>query len=145
MPVREVNIADQFEAALPLMRENWRETGFDFEFAPSQQIYETAQASGVLIALGAFHDEELVGYATAVLTEHPFNPAVRMCLTDALYLSPAHRNGPLAGRLMLTVERIAKERGARFVMWHTRAGTKLADVLRKRGYLDADTVVMKEL
>ena len=49
-------------------------------------------------------------------------------------------------RLMVAhVERIARERGARFVMWHTRAGTKLAGVLRKRGYTDADTVVMKEL
>lgn len=145
MPVREVNIAEYFDATLPLMQDNWRETGFDFEFAPSRQIYETAQANGVLLALGAFHNEELVGYATAVLTEHAFNPTVKMCLTDALFVSPAYRSGTLPGKLMLTVERIAKERGAKFVMWHTRAGTKLADVLRKRGYLDADTVVMKEL
>lgn len=145
MPIREVNIAEHFDATLPLMHANWRETGFAFDFAPSKQIYESAQASGVLLALGAFHGEELVGYATAVISPHPFNPVVKMCLTDALYVSPLYRGGALPGKLMLTVERFAKERGAQFVMWHTRAGTGLADMLRKRGYLDADTVVMKEL
>lgn len=145
MPIREVNIAEHFDATLPLMQQNWRETGFDFEFAPSKEIYEAAQASGVLLALGAFHEDELVGYATAVLSPHPFNPAVKMCLTDALFVSPLYRGGALPGRLMLTIERIAKERGAKYVMWHTRAGTRLADMLRKRGYIDADTVVMKEL
>jgi len=143
--IREIRIAEHFADALPMMRENWRETGFDFEFNPSLEIYQRAQDAGVLLALGAFEGEVLIGYATAAVTPHPFNPEVVVCATDSLYVQPQHRKGTTPGRLMLELERVGKQRGARFVLWHTRAGTALAQTLRKRGYIEADTVVMKEL
>lgn len=145
MPVRDVDIAGEFEAALPLMRRNWAETGFAFPFAPSREMYEAAQAAGMLIAKGAMADGELVGYSTAVLTRHPFNPDVRVCASDALFMHPGHRAGALPGRLMLATEVEAQQRGARFMLWHTRAGTPLARTLARRGYVEADVVMMKEL
>lgn len=145
MPVREVAIAEHWDAALPLMAANWRETGFGFDFRPARQMYEDAQARGVLLALGAFHDDELVGYCTAVTAQHPFNPEVIVCSTDALYVIPAHRKGTLPGRLIFEMERIARRCGARFVLWHTRAGTPLAAVMDRHGYTDADVVKIKEL
>ena len=143
--VREVQITDYFDQALPLMRENWAETGFGFEFNPSRERYERLQASGLLFALGAFDGEELVGYSTAVVVEHLFNPARFTCSTDALFVRKSHRNGTLPGRLILETERIARERGAHSIAWHTRAGTKFSQALLLHGYELADVVVTKDL
>lgn len=145
VPVREVNIAEYFDQALPLMRRNWAETGMGFEFAPARENYERAQALGLVVALGAFVGEELVGYTSGVLTGHPFNPEVLVCSTDTLYVLPEHRGGMHAGRLILTMERIARERGARYVFWHVRAGTPIAQVMDDHGYADIDVVKGKEL
>lgn len=143
--MREVNIDDWWDVALPLMRQNWRETGFDFDFAPDRGMYVVGQRAGFLIALGAFAGGNLVGYSTATLAPHPFNPRVRVCMSDALFVAPSHRGGLLPGRLVVGTERLARERGALRMAWHTRAGTPFAEVLRARGYRDADTVVMREL
>lgn len=145
MPVREVDIAEYFDAALPLMREHWRETGFGFEFNPSRELYERGQAGGYIFALGAFICEELVGYASAICAPHPFNPAVIVASTDTLYVVPQYRGTVLPGRLMHAVREAARTRGARFVLWHTRAGTPLASVLEAHGCEMADTVMMEEL
>lgn len=143
--VREVQITEYFEQALPLMRENWAETGFGYEFNPSRERYGRLQASGLLFALGAFDGGELVGYSTAVVVEHLFNPARFTCATDALFVRKSHRNGTLPARLILETERIAWERGAHVIAWHTRAGTKFTEVLAKHGYEISDVTVTKEL
>ena len=144
MSIREVNITEYFDQALPLMRLNWEETGFNFEFNPNKAFYESAQANGFLFALGAFSGEKLVGYITALVIPHQFNPAVRYCATDSLYVSKEHREGTLAGRLILETEKLAKEKGAQFIAWHTRAGTPLAETMRRRGYTAMDAIAIKE-
>ena len=144
MSIREVNITEYFDQALPLMRLNWEETGFNFEFNPNKQFYENAQAQGFLFALAAFEGEELVGYSTAFISPHQFYPAMKYCATDALYVRPQNRSGTIGGRLILQTEQAALKRGANFISWHTRAGTSLASTLRRRGYLAGDAVMMKE-
>jgi len=150
MPVRPVAIADYWDEALPLMHANWAETGFDFPFAPSRERYVRQQAAGFMFAIGAFAPEgiaeRLVGYSTAIVVAHPFNPdAVHYCCTDALFVQPEHRGSILAGRLLLATEREAKQRGATWISWHTRAGTPFAAMLERHGYAPGDVVVFKEL
>lgn len=147
MTIREVNIAEQYAAALPLLRENWQETGFGFEFAPDLARYAAMQAAGCLIALGAFDDAgAMIGYCTAVVTGHAFNPAVRVCSSDGLFMRHDCRGGFISNKLMLEVERIARENyGAQFMAWHTRAGTPVAVMMLAHGYEAADTVVLKRL
>ena len=145
MSVREVQIVDYLDLVQPLLKANWDETGFDFEFAPEFDKYIKAQEVGYVIALGAFEGEELIGYSTAFMYPHHFNPAIIMCATDALYVAPEHRNGTVGARLIIETEKLAKERGANMISWHTRAGTPLAEVMTKRGYTPADTIVMRSL
>ena len=145
MPVREVHVADHFDALLPMMRDNWAETGFDFEFKPSKERYVMLQDAGVLMALLAESDGEPVGYCTSIIIAHPFNLAVTYCGTDAFYVRPSHRNGILPGRLVKTTERKAKARGASMISWHTRAGTPMAEIMLAHGYKQGDLVVHKEL
>lgn len=145
MAVREIDIAEHWDAALPLMAANWRETGCGFDFAPSRDFYVTLQRAGLLFALGGFVDGELQGYTAVALAPHPFNPAVKVASGNPLYVTPQYRGGLMAGRLMLLGEQIAQERGARFAFWHMRSGTRIGDTLGHHGYECVDNVWMKEL
>jgi GNAT superfamily N-acetyltransferase len=78
------------------------------------------------------------------VTNHMHNPAIKVASNDALFVRPDHR-GITAGRLIIAAEREAARRGATRILWHTRAGTNLADAFTKRGYKPADIVVMKEI
>ena len=69
----------------------------------------------------------------------------RMVASDALFVHPDYRGGSTGARLILEAERVATERGAMRMLWHTRAGTPLAAVLTRRGYEPADITVMKRL
>ena len=128
-----------------LMRENWNETGFGFDFNPAIEMYQAAVDAGLIFALEATGDNgEIVGYCTMMVTPHWHNPAVIIASNDALFVAKEHR-GFISARLIIEAEKEAKKRGASRVLWHTRAGTGLAEMLRRRGYEDADVVVMKEI
>jgi predicted GNAT superfamily acetyltransferase len=143
--IREVQIADYFDEAVPLMRSNWDETGFSFEFKPSKEWYVKAQEVGICFALAAFDKEEaMIGYVTAFVAPHQFNHGVKFCSTDALFIDKEHRSGLLAGRLIQKTEEIAQARGAQFIAWHTRAGTPLAKMMARREYTAMDHIVAKE-
>jgi GNAT superfamily N-acetyltransferase len=145
MPVRPIAIADSWDVALPLMQENWRETGDSFPFEPSRDFYEHCERMQLLFAMGAYIGEDLVGYAVVMVAPHPFNPNVKVASGNPLYVVPQYRCGVLPGRLMLGAEREARERGAHKVYWHMRAGTKAAEMLAEHGYSVVDNVLMKEL
>lgn len=147
MIVREVSITEHWEAAVPLMRANWAETGSEYAmaFAPSKEFYVRLQNAGIVLAVGAFFGTGLVGYCTAFVGPHPFNPAVKVCSTDSLYLAPDLRGGLTAGRMVAKVEALARERECVAIMWHTRAGTGLAKVMAKHGYVPCDEIVMRRL
>lgn len=129
---------------MDLMADNWAETGFDFEFSPSVEMYQRAVSSGVMFALAAVDGEELIGYCTMVVSNHMHNPSVTFAASDALFVRK-ERRGVVSARLITAAEDEAKRRGATRVLWHTRAGTGLSRTLERRGYKPADVVVMKEI
>ena len=145
MEYRIVNPADWIERAMPLLRQNWAETGFDFEFAPDVSAYQRLFDAGVVFGVGALDGQDVAGYCTVTVVRHPHNPAVVVASNDALFVKPEWRGGAVALRLIQAAESEAVRRGAMRFTWHTRAGTSLAAVLERRGYKPADVVVMKEL
>lgn len=146
MRIVEVNPAEHIDSVHALLRENWDETGFDFDLQPDAEAYRRAAAAGVLFALAAYDGDQVVGYSTAFVTPHHFNPSLIVAHTDALFVSKPYRAGTAGGRLLAETERVAKARGAHRICWHTRAGTTLADTLARRpGYTPVDVIVQKEL
>ena len=142
--IEQVNPGQVIPAIRELMRANWNETGFDFEFDPDAQRYEFLYTAGLMFALVAYDGDRIVGYCTVLVGPHLHNRAVVVASHDALFVDPSFR-GLVSGRLMRAAEVEAKRRGAVRFLWHTRAGTGLSEVLQRRGYAPADTVVMKGL
>jgi predicted GNAT superfamily acetyltransferase len=142
LSVHEVQISDFVDQVQPLLKANWEETGFEFEFNPDLNRYVGLQLAGWLIAIGAFDGDRLVGYSTAVTSPHLFNPNIIFCSTDALFIMPEYRNSYKAAKLIAETERVAKERGAHHIIWHTRSGTQFAGMLERHGY-EIDDVCMR--
>lgn len=140
-----LNPAELIPRITDLLAANWAETGFDFPFDPDVGMYQRMFEAGIVFAVAAFSSDEIVGYCTVCVVPHAHNPAVLVASNDALFVAPAHRNGTAAGRLILAAEAEAKRRGASRFSWHCRAGTPLAEMLTKHGYLPIDTVVVKGL
>ena len=143
--IREVIAADVMPQIMPMIQANWAETGFDYECKPSIELYAQLQQAGILFALAAYHGEEVVGYVSAAIHSHPHNPAVIVVATDALYVSKPYRGGTVGLRLIQETERIALDRGAHRISWHTRAGTSLSSSLIARGYTPDDVIVSRRL
>lgn len=143
--IKEIRAAEYIGPFMDMLRENWAETGFDFELAPDVEMIDQLQAMRVLFVLGAFANDTLVGYSSAMVNGHTYNRNVIMCNTDALFVRKAWRPSSVGARLVLATEKLAAERGATHMLWHTRAGTPFADTLQKRGYEAADIIVMKRI
>lgn len=145
MRIRIVSPVDHFDQIEALLRMNWTETGFDFPLEPDRAMYQRMSEAGVLFALAAFRGGEIVGYCTVIVSPHLFNPAVVIASNDALFVHPDHRRGTVSGRLIREAEDEARRRGASRFLWHCRAGTGLARMLKRHGYQPADDVVMRSL
>lgn len=143
--IREVTARDHIDAIADLIAANWAETGFDFELDLNVDAIARLQDMGFMFALAAFQDEQIIGYSTAMIGPHTFNPGMLFCNSDALFVLPEWRKSSAGARLIIETERVAKQRGAVRMLWHTRAGTPLAEVLKRRGYSPADIIVMKEI
>lgn len=145
LAIREIKAAEYIGKVQHLLAENWAETGFDFDLRPDVEMMRRLQDADLLFVLGAFDGDDLVGYSSALISPHTYNPAVVCCHSDALFVLRAWRKTSAGARLIAETERVAGEKGASRMLWHTRAGTSLAAALERRGYAPADVIVMKEI
>lgn len=143
LTIREIYAADHIDSVMDMLRQNWAETGFDFELRPNIDLVRLLQDRGVMFVLGAFDGDQLIGYSSAVLGPHVFNPDIISCESNALFVLPAWRKTSIGARLIVATEQTGAARGANRMLWHTRAGTPLAATLQRRGYQPADVTVIK--
>lgn len=139
------SLADNINRIDKLLAENWKETGFDFPLKLDKERYKQFEALGILLIVGAFNGEDLVGYSLASVLPHPFNPDVVFCNSDALFLHKDYRNGTAGARLLAKTKELATARGAKKIFWHTRGDSALARAMHKRGHHLADEVFMEDV
>lgn len=143
--VREGSLADNIDAMDALFSANWAETGFDFPLKLDKERYKQFEALGILVIIGAFDGDRVVGYSLASVLPHPFNPEMVFCNSDVMFLLSEYRNTTAGARLIAETKRVAKARGASKIFWHARGDSKFADMLRNRGHHLADEVFMEDL
>ena len=149
--IREIDVADWLDRAASMYCAHAEELAefpeLDAETYPPEPlaaVYVELSRLGLLLSLGAFRGEELVGYCLAFLSKHPHYRDLVVAQCDVLYVDPLAR-GSAGLRLKAHMERLATERGAVVMLWTARPGTPLAGVLDAQGYKVQETVYSKVL
>lgn len=141
----EVRVAtdpmQQFDEALPLLEANWEESAIPIPFIAedARKFYNHLAGQGTLLtgtgrlfAVGAYDNDELVGYCIANIAPHPLNHVVQIAHVNGIYLKPKYRKGCAGAGMMAAIKELAKEREAYAINWHAPTGSVFAKTLASR-------------
>lgn len=143
--IRLVNFFEHIPGIGHLLEAHFKEMGFDFEMAVSADSYRAMENAGVMFALGAFVNDQIVGYCTVCMMPFPYNPSIRFAAHDLLYVAQEHRGTGVGKALIVRAEQEAKVLGAHRISWFTHYGTPLTAQMIAHGYAPVDVVVIKKL
>ena len=117
--IRAITIDEMQAQAGSLTHEHWKEVGEDGvrELAIDWQRYRLVEASGMLVALGAFVDGEFAGYSIAIRASHGHDMGEELLQGDAIFVGKQHRGTGLGLSLLRRNEAIARETGVDSVLW----------------------------
>lgn len=144
----ETTVSDKAAELFPLLqmhRDELATAKHLMEVAPNLAAYRALEECGALLALIAYLDEEIAGYSINFIGPHMHYSALRYAHNDALFVTPEQRGGRLGLKLMRETERLAREKGARMMIWHAKPNTTLEKILPRMGYGVQDVIFSKEI
>lgn len=146
MQIRRIKVSEYFESVRDLAALHWRETESDFSVAPPElnlTMYRQVEDAGVLIALAAFDDGNMVGYVSGFVSRHP-HYEMTVAQHDLLFVAPDFRKGRLGLNLMREFEREAREAGARAVFYHAKLQSQFDKLLGRLKFKAEEIVYRKD-
>lgn len=145
--IKAVNPVEYIEETTRLVKEDWSELERDFSERPpavNADIYQAMYDSNMLICLGVFDGDSVVGYSIAFIYRH-LHYAIQVAQTDALFLAKNYRKGSLGLRLMRETEQAAKAAGCKRMIWTAKPNSTLHNVLERKGYALGDLLYFREV
>ena len=130
--IREINPLEYFDKISDMLADHWGEVGFDFELDLNRDLYQALYEADLLITLGAFDGDELIGYASAFIGPHLMSRKVVQCEVNAVFVKPEHR-GAISGQIIREINRFALARGANRISWLLHPDCEFASALLSRG------------
>lgn len=146
--IRPTTYTEVAEKGLHLLDEHWQEVALNkrlMVLKPDGARYLHLESLGQFFSLGAFIDDELVGYSGNFISQHIHYADLCFVNNDVLFVAKEHRASPLGLRLIRETVAEARRRGARMMLWHGKEGTPLADLLPKMDYKVQDVVYSREM
>jgi predicted GNAT superfamily acetyltransferase len=131
-----------------LFEEHWDEVGSKGGkriLEVSWESYDALYEADVLLIIGAFYYDELVGYAVNMFGVDTHSKHCILSTNDALYLHPQHRKARVGLTLMKTCEEKSRDMGATHVLWHAKPNTTLQKLLEAKQYKVKDIMYSREL
>lgn len=141
--IRATAIDELLATGQELFAANWDESGTKARFCLLDDIYRQWAAAGVLCSVGAWHGDELVGYAVATVVPHA-HTGLLAAMVDAIYVSPPHR-GDLHAEIMRVLGEEAAQRGALELLWAAKPGSAMDHIMRRRGLELREHLYVQEL
>ena len=99
-------------------------------FEPHLERYQRGDERGVLICLGAYVEESLIGYSISGIFRHGHYNQIHVT-NDSLYIHPDFRRG-IGLSLIRATEKHATDMGTDCMIWCAMAGSELDLILSKR-------------
>lgn len=146
--IREIGVDYFRENAEGLFREHWEEVAKHKQvmlLQPHWVRYYALEEQDLLLCLGVFSGEELIGYSVNFLSDHLHYRDLKYAQNDLLFVAKKWRRGSVGVRLILETERQALERGCKMVLWHAKQATTFAALLGRMGYGIQDIIYSKVL
>ena len=112
---------------------------------PMRSWYITQEKRGHAFGVFAYDGDQVVGYSVMLIGPHHHYADLIVANNDVLFLHKDYRNGSTGLRLINESERLAKEYGAKLVLFHAKQGTSLEHIMPKIGYGVQDIVFSKEV
>lgn len=135
-------------AVAALFHAHWQEIALNkdlMKLKPLFDKYYKVEDSGMLLVIGAYSDEHLVGYSVNFITQHMHYADLWTCMNDIIYVDRAARKSGIGAALIKHTEQEAKARGAQMMLWHVKENTSMAALLPNLGYGVQDIVLSKGL
>lgn len=111
---------------------------------PQWAQYKALEAVDLLVPIGAFKGEELVGFVTIVTNTLPHH-GKRVSLTESFFVAKDHRKGGVGLKLLRAAEKHAVSVGSPCLVISAPHGGSLEAVLPKLGYREAQRIYMRSL
>lgn len=111
---------------------------------PQWATYRMMEGAGVLRAISARVDGELVGFMLLLIPVLPHFGQV-VGVSESYFVAAAHRHTGAGDKLRLAAEHVATCAGARGILISAPVGSDLERVMPRRGYRAASTVFFKAL
>ncbi|WP_343684015.1 GNAT family N-acetyltransferase [Asticcacaulis sp.] len=143
LEIRPILASQWIDRAWPLLEAHRHEltTNPDLmQLEPRRGLYEALDARGVLLSLGLFDGDELVGYSVNIIDHNLHYGSVLVSQNDLLFVHPDYRHGRDGLRLIKATEDAARERGAHMVIWHAKPDTSFDALLPRLGYRVQDVM-----
>lgn len=140
--------ADAREAILPLALENFAEgdaRNSEAALAINWDMYDSLEEQGFLFLITARDEDELIGYLSLSLVEHPHILGFTQATTDAIYIEPAYRGLSLGKKLLTEAEAALKEVGINWLSVCFRSEEVGRNLMKDLGYEQTDVVYGKSL
>lgn len=107
--------------------------------------YYKLESMGVLVALGAWEEKELIGYSVFVLQPSMHYRTTQFASNDVLFLREDKRKGMAGIRLIKESEKALVTLGVQKVLWHVKFDTILGPLLIRLGYQEEEYTMGKML
>lgn len=111
---------------------------------PQWWLYRKMEDSGLLHTIGAFIDDELVGFITVVVMQRPHYEAL-IASYESYFVADLARQSGAGNELLKAAEELARAKGAVGLFVNAAVGSRLDAVLdAKRRYRKTHNVFFKE-
>jgi len=131
----------------PLVEAHWREVAYQGDTAPAIDVaaYTEANLAGRLVVFTVRDSTGLVGYATFWVGPFPQRQGQVGAWQDAVYLTPLARHGGHGTDFLRFCDAELQAIGCHVVHHSVREGRDFSTILRRLGYVHAETVYAKHL
>ncbi|RMD00052.1 hypothetical protein EAY64_05500 [Aquitalea palustris] len=142
------NLAGHIAANMALGQQHYDEIALNksvMVFAPDLERYQALEEQGLLVCLGAYDGDALIGYSVNIVTNHLHYRDLLCGHNDMIFLAKPYRNGKVGLQLIDATRAACKERGVQFMTWHAKENTALAALLPRLGCRVQDILFSEEL
>lgn len=112
---------------------------------PDVSRYKLLEDGGMLFTLALYDEQRIVGYSVNMVVRNIHYSDLITSQNDILFVHPDYRRGMWGAKLIKETERVAKQRGASFIIFHGKPDTIFSSIMPRLGYGVQDIMFSKEV